>query len=57
MKKFKVVLKEIQTYEVYVEATTPSEAEDIACDIYGEDGDICNTEIELADIEEVNENE
>jgi hypothetical protein len=57
MAKFRVVLKEIQTYEVYVEATTPSEAEDIACDIYGEDGDICDTEIELADIEEVNEDE
>lgn len=52
MAKFRVVLKEIQTYEVYVEAETPSEAEDIACDIYGEDGDICSTEIEIADIEE-----
>lgn len=52
MAKYRVVLKEIQTYEVYVEAETPSEAEDIACDIYGEDGDIFNTDIEIADIEE-----
>lgn len=52
MAKYKVVIAEIQYYEVYVEADTQEEAEDIATDIYGEDGDIFLTELNTKLIEE-----
>ena len=52
MAKFRVVVTETQYYEVYVEADTQEEAEDIATDIYGEDGDIFLTELNTKLIEE-----
>ena len=52
MKQFKIVIAETQYYEVYVEADTPSEAEDIACDTYGEDGNIFSTDVAVVNIEE-----
>ena len=52
MAKFRVVLTETQYYEVYVDADTQEEAEDIAYDAYGEDGDIFNTYVEVINIEE-----
>ena len=57
MKKFRVVIAETQYYEVYVEANTEEEAEDLATDTYGEDGDIFLTELDAKLVEEVNENE
>ena len=57
MAKFRVVVAETQYYEVYVEAHTEEEAEDIAIDTYGEDGDIFQTELEATLIEEENEDE
>ena len=57
MAKFRVVVVETQYYEVYVEADTKDEAEDIAIDTYGEDGDIFQTELEATLIEEENEDE
>ena len=52
MAKYRVVIAETQYYEIYVEADTPSEAEDIACDTYGEDGDIFSTDVTVVNIEE-----
>lgn len=57
MAKFRVVVAETQYYEVYVEADTQDEAEDIAIDTYGEDGDIFQTELETTLVEEENEDE
>ena len=54
MAKYRVVIAEIQYYEVYVEADTEEEAEDIATDTYGEDGDIFLTELDTKLIEEAN---
>lgn len=52
MKKFRVIVTETQYYEVYVEANTKEEAEDIAMDTYGEDGDIFTTELDATLVEE-----
>lgn len=52
MKTFKIIIAETQYYEVYIEADTPSEAEDIACDTYGEDGNIFSTDVTVVNIEE-----
>ena len=52
MKKFRVIVTETQSYEVYVEADTEEEAEEIAEDTYGYDGDIFSTIVEVAHIEE-----
>ena len=57
MKKFRVVIAETQYYEVYVEADTQDEAEDLATDIYGEDGDIFLTELDTKIVEEADEHE
>ena len=57
MAKFRVVVTETQYYEVYVEADTQEEAEDIAIDTYGEDGDIFQTDLEVTLVEEENEDE
>ena len=54
MKKFRVVIAETQYYEVYIEANTEEEAEDLATDTYGEDGDIFFTELDAKLVEEVN---
>jgi hypothetical protein len=53
MAKFRVVVAETQYYEVYVEADTQEEAEDLATDVYGEDGDIFLTELNTKIVEEV----
>lgn len=52
MAKFRVVVTETQYYEVYVEADTKDEAEDIAMNIYGEDGDIFSTQLDTTLVEE-----
>lgn len=57
MAKYRVVVTETQYYEVYVEADTQEEAEDIAIDTYGEDGDIFSTELETILVEEESEDE
>lgn len=57
MKKFRVVVAETQYYEVYVEANTEEEAEDLAIDTYGEDGDVFTTELNTTLVEEENEDE
>jgi hypothetical protein len=55
MAKFRVVVTETQYYEVYVEADTKEEAEEIAEDIYGCDGEIFSTIVNTVFIEEVEE--
>lgn len=57
MAKYRVVIAETQYYEVYVEANTEDEAEDLATDTYGEDGDIFLTELDTKLVEGVNEDE
>lgn len=57
MAKYRVVIAETQYYEVYVEANTKDEAEDLATDTYGEDGDIFLTELDTKLVEGVNEDE
>lgn len=52
MAKYRVIVEETQSYEVYVEADTEEEAEEIAEDTYGCDGEIIHTNIEAVDIEE-----
>ena len=52
MKKFRVVVAETQYYEVYVEANTEEEAEDIAMGVYIEDGDIFSTQLDTTLVEE-----
>ena len=52
MKKYRVVVAETQYYEVYVEADTKEEAEEIAEDTYGCDGDIFSTDVNVTLIEE-----
>ena len=50
--KFRVVVEETQSYEVYVEADTEEEAEEIAENTYGCDGDIVHTAIDVVLVEE-----
>ena len=57
MAKYRVVIAETQYYEVYVEANTQDEAEDLATDTYGEDGDIFLTELDTKLVDGVNEDE
>jgi CTP:phosphocholine cytidylyltransferase-like protein len=52
MKKYRVVVVETQSYEVYVEANTEEEAEEIAEDTYGCDGDIFSTFVDVVHVEE-----
>lgn len=52
MKRFRVVISETQTYEVYVEADTREEAVEIAEDTYGYDGDIFTTIVDTVLVEE-----
>lgn len=55
MAKYRVVVTEIQSYEMYVEADTKEEAEEVAEDTYGCDGDIFSTMVEVVHIEEETE--
>lgn len=55
MPKFRAIVTETQYYEVYVEADNEEEAEEIAEDTYGCDGDIFSSIVETTQIEEVTE--
>ena len=55
MATYRVIVEETLSYEVYVEADTEEEAEEIAEDSYGRDGEIFHTNIEVVDIEEEEE--
>ena len=55
MAKYRVIVEEIQSYEVYVEAHNDIEAERIALENYGCDGDIFNTDTNVVDVEEEEE--
>ena len=50
--RYRVVVTETQSYEVYVEADTEEEAEEIAEDTYGSDGDIFHTDVNVVLVEE-----
>ena len=52
MAKFRVVVTETQSYEVYVEAENKAKAEEIAFYGYGEMGEIFQTDAEVVEIEE-----
>lgn len=51
--KYRVIVKETQLYEVYVEADNQEEAEEIAVEEYGCDGDIFSTYVDVTHVEEV----
>ena len=53
MAKYKVAVNETQTYEVFVEANTQEEAEELALECYGCDGEIGCTLTEILETEEV----
>ena len=53
MSKFRVIVTETQSYEAYVEADTKEEAEEIAEDTYGCDGEIFSTIVNTVFVEEV----
>lgn len=53
--RYRVVVIETQSYEVYVEADTQEEAEEIALDDYGCSGDIFHTDANVEFIEEEDE--
>ena len=52
MAKYRVVVAETQSYEVYVEAESKEKAEEIAFYNYGELGEVFQTDAEVIDIEE-----
>ena len=52
MARYRVVVEETQSYEVYVEAENKAEAEDLALKMYGNESDIFHTDINVIDIEE-----
>lgn len=51
-KRFRVVVTETQSYEMYVDAESEEKAEEFALDNYGELGEIFQTDTEVIDIEE-----
>ena len=55
MAKYRVIVAETQSYEVYVEADTKEEAEEIAEDTYGCNGDIFSTTVDIVLTEEETE--
>ena len=55
MAKYRVIVTETQSYEVYIEADTREEAEEIAEDTYGCDGDIFSTDVNVVLVEEEEE--
>ena len=55
MARFRVVIEETQSYEVYVEAPNSIEAERIALENYGCDGEVFNTDTNAVIIEEEEE--
>lgn len=52
MAKYRVVVEEIQLYEVYVEAETEEEAAEIAQETYGHDGVVFSMGIQDVIVEE-----
>lgn len=50
--RYRVIVTETQSYEVYVEADNEDEAEEIALDEYGRKGDIFHTDANVVHIEE-----
>lgn len=52
MKKYRAIVEETQSYEVYIGANTEEEAEEITEDTYGCDGDIFSTNVNLGLVEE-----
>ena len=52
MAKYRVVVAETQSYEVYVDAENKEQAEEIAFYGYGELGEIFKTDAEVISIEE-----
>lgn len=52
MKRYRVVVTETQSYEVFVEANSEEEAEELALENYGCDGEIFSTDTEAIDVEE-----
>jgi hypothetical protein len=50
--RYRVVVTETQLYEVYVEADNREEAEEIALEEYGCEGDIFSTYADVTHIEE-----
>jgi hypothetical protein len=55
MVKYRAIVTETQSYEVYVEANTKEEAEEIAEDTYGCVGDIFSSIVEVIQVEEETE--
>ena len=53
MAKFRIIVEEIQLYEVYVEADDSNQAEEQALEVYGCDGEITHTQANVTDITEV----
>lgn len=50
--KYRVIITETQSYEVYVEAEDKDEAEEIATEDYGCVGDIFSTFVDVVLVEE-----
>ena len=50
--KYRVIVTETQSYELYVEADDIDEAEEIAAEEYGCIGDIFSTDVEIFSVEE-----
>ena len=55
MAKFRFVIAETQTYELYVDAENKDKAFDIALETYGSEGEIIHTDAEMIDYEEETE--
>ena len=53
MPKYKIAVNETQTYEVFVEADTQNEAEELALECYGCDGETGCTLTEILEVEVV----
>lgn len=55
MAKYRFVIAETQTYEIYVDGKDIDEAMDIALNNYGSNGEIIHTDATLIDYEEETE--
>ncbi len=55
MKRYRVVVTVTEYYEVYVNAEDEEEAEDIALENYGIDGELFNTLSDVVNVEEEEE--
>lgn len=50
--RYRVIVTETQCYEVWVDANDEEEAEEIAVEEYGSEGDIFSTYVDVTHIEE-----